>query len=466
MLGTRAPALLVSALWRLVLSASALGDSVLDARCFSVWCSTLGALPSTHAPSVLGARCSTLDARRFDAELGTVTQRLVKLAQLNAQAQGRSIVALVVAGRQLWLSQARVQEPDKAPLLDAPITPGHTFGWAVEDMLQRSAKAHEASQRMARMWPNKPFQLKRPQEHQWRRTLPQQQAHPRDMYDQVLKFGAYIVDGLREYRQPVLVYIPPQAELRGGSWVVIDPTINPRHMEMYADRDSRGGVLEPEGTVEIKFRKKDLVKTMRRVDPVYSKLAERLGELLKSSFQGCLGCARSRGAWPEPRGRGLPPPLGRHPPRCGLTNAGWPRADTPEGAVILPRDCACCCGGALRHWRSCGRLGWNGLLGHIFANCCDASRALTERCSISSTAGPNVCPGEIGASSNGTLSGSCTLACESQSCLLATTREAMLLPCARAFNWANLTSNCATVPSSVLRAADGHSGRSRKSAAW
>ncbi|XP_074869913.1 acetyl-CoA carboxylase 1 [Carettochelys insculpta] len=99
----------------------------------------------------------------------------------------------------------------------------------------------------------------------------------KDMYDQVLKFGAYIVDGLREYRQPVLVYIPPQAELRGGSWVVIDPTINPRHMEMYADRDSRGGVLEPEGTVEIKFRKKDLVKTMRRVDPIYSRLAERLG---------------------------------------------------------------------------------------------------------------------------------------------------------------------------------------------
>uniref|UniRef100_A0A8C2F9E5 acetyl-CoA carboxylase n=1 Tax=Cyprinus carpio TaxID=7962 RepID=A0A8C2F9E5_CYPCA len=99
----------------------------------------------------------------------------------------------------------------------------------------------------------------------------------KDMYDQVLKFGAYIVDGLREYRQSVLVYIPPQAELRGGSWVVIDPTINPRHMEMYADKDSRGGVLEPEGTVEIKFRKKDLVKTMRRVDPVYMGLAERLG---------------------------------------------------------------------------------------------------------------------------------------------------------------------------------------------
>ena len=47
-----------------------------------------------------------------------------------------------------------------------------------------------------------------------------------DMYDEVLKFGAYIVDALRKYEQPVLVYIPPYAELRGGAWVVVDPTIN------------------------------------------------------------------------------------------------------------------------------------------------------------------------------------------------------------------------------------------------
>lgn len=60
-----------------------------------------------------------------------------------------------------------------------------------------------------------------------------------DMYDQILKFGAYIVDALRGFHQPVLVYIPPQAELRGGSWVVIDPTINPLCMELYADRESR-----------------------------------------------------------------------------------------------------------------------------------------------------------------------------------------------------------------------------------
>jgi len=86
----------------------------------------------------------------------------------------------------------------------------------------------------------------------------------KDMYEQVVKFGAYIVDGLRDYQQPILVYIPPFGELRGGAWVVIDPTINQRHMEMYADPDARGGILEPEGIVEIKFRTKDLVKAMHR----------------------------------------------------------------------------------------------------------------------------------------------------------------------------------------------------------
>ncbi|MGH0145416.1 UNVERIFIED_CONTAM: hypothetical protein FKN15_040346 [Acipenser sinensis] len=112
------------------------------------------------------------------AELALVAQLLVKIAQLNARAQGRSIASLVVARRQVWLSQARVQEPDKAPLLDAPITLGHTFGPAVEEMLQRSAKAWESSQQMVKMWLHKPFQPKCPQEHQWRRTPPQHQQRP------------------------------------------------------------------------------------------------------------------------------------------------------------------------------------------------------------------------------------------------------------------------------------------------
>ena len=38
----------------------------------------------------------------------------------------------------------------------------------------------------------------------------------------------------------------------------------------------RGGVLEPAGTVEIKFRKKDLVKAMRRLDDKYNSLSQTL----------------------------------------------------------------------------------------------------------------------------------------------------------------------------------------------
>ncbi|MGH0138595.1 UNVERIFIED_CONTAM: hypothetical protein FKN15_067027 [Acipenser sinensis] len=109
-------------------------------------------------------------------EMDAIAQLLVKLAQLNAQ--GRNIVSLVVARRQLWLSQARVQEPDKAPLLDAPISPGHTFGPAFEEMLQHSVKAREASQQLPKMWPSKPFKPRRPQERQWHRAPPQQQAQP------------------------------------------------------------------------------------------------------------------------------------------------------------------------------------------------------------------------------------------------------------------------------------------------
>lgn len=86
------------------------------------------------------------------------------------------------------------------------------------------------------------------------------------------------MDGLREYKQPIMVYIPPFAELRGGAWVVIDPTINESCMEMYADPESRGGVLEPEGVVEVKFKLKDLLKTMARIDPVIQGLREKLSK--------------------------------------------------------------------------------------------------------------------------------------------------------------------------------------------
>merc|ERR1719324_1795214 len=90
----------------------------------------------------------------------------------------------------------------------------------------------------------------------------------RDMAGEILKFGAMIVDALVEYKHPVFVYIPPNGELRGGAWVVIDPTINEKVMEMYADKESRGGILEPPGICEVKFRAADQTSKMHQLDPV------------------------------------------------------------------------------------------------------------------------------------------------------------------------------------------------------
>ena len=49
-------------------------------------------------------------------------------------------------------------------------------------------------------------------------------------------------------------------------------------MEMYADEEARGGVLEPEGMVNIKFRRDKQLETMARLDSVYGDLRRRLAD--------------------------------------------------------------------------------------------------------------------------------------------------------------------------------------------
>ncbi|KAI0796098.1 acetyl CoA carboxylase [Abortiporus biennis] len=93
-----------------------------------------------------------------------------------------------------------------------------------------------------------------------------------DMYDEILKQGSKIVDGLSSYKQPVFVYIVPNGELRGGAWVVLDPSINSQQMEMFADVEARAGVLEPEGIVEIKLRRDKIIRLMERLDPTFASL--------------------------------------------------------------------------------------------------------------------------------------------------------------------------------------------------
>ena len=85
-----------------------------------------------------------------------------------------------------------------------------------------------------------------------------------------------IVDAFVAYNQPLFVYIPPHAELRGGAWVVVDHTINKDVMEFYAAEDARGGVLEAAGAASIKFRDHEIIKTANRLDPVLLGLQQEL----------------------------------------------------------------------------------------------------------------------------------------------------------------------------------------------
>lgn len=103
-----------------------------------------------------------------------------------------------------------------------------------------------------------------------------------DMFDEVLKQGSKIVDGLSSFKQPVFVYVVPNGELRGGAWVVLDPSINPEQMEMYADVDARAGVLEPEGVVEIKLRRDKRLKMMERLDTEYATLVRNSKDTSKT----------------------------------------------------------------------------------------------------------------------------------------------------------------------------------------
>jgi len=81
-----------------------------------------------------------------------------------------------------------------------------------------------------------------------------------------------------EYEHPIFIYIPPNGELRGGAWVVIDPQINPDKMEMYADPESRGGILEPPGIVEVKYRASQQIEAMHRHDQRVQELDAKIAE--------------------------------------------------------------------------------------------------------------------------------------------------------------------------------------------
>ncbi len=93
-----------------------------------------------------------------------------------------------------------------------------------------------------------------------------------DLYEEIVKFGATIVDELVYFDLPVILYVPPFAELRGGAWVVIDPQINPDRIVLIADEHATGSILEPSGMESVPLVQRQISRDMIQQDPILSEL--------------------------------------------------------------------------------------------------------------------------------------------------------------------------------------------------
>lgn len=69
------------------------------------------------------------------------------------------------------------------------------------------------------------------------------------LLDRVIASGSEIARQIAAYEQPIVIHVPPHAQLRGGAWVVVDPNLNDR-MTFTLDKDATAGVLEASMALE------------------------------------------------------------------------------------------------------------------------------------------------------------------------------------------------------------------------
>ncbi len=81
------------------------------------------------------------------AELRRTTDLALCATKQAATAMGRSMAAMVVTERHLWVNLADIGKKEKGFLLDAPVSPSELFGTSVETVVEkfREAKARSAA---------------------------------------------------------------------------------------------------------------------------------------------------------------------------------------------------------------------------------------------------------------------------------------------------------------------------------
>ncbi len=78
------------------------------------------------------------------AELRRTTDLALRATKQAASAMGRSMAAMVVTERHLWVNLADLEKKEKGFLLDAPVSPSQLFGASVETVVEKFREAEGA----------------------------------------------------------------------------------------------------------------------------------------------------------------------------------------------------------------------------------------------------------------------------------------------------------------------------------
>ena len=112
-----------------------------------------------------------------------------------------------------------------------------------------------------------------------------------EMFRAVLTHGSNIVNSLTKDGPPVFVYIPPYGTLRGGSYVVLTPTINPKRLRLLVDPRATVGILEPSASSAFLWKKKDHQSLLDR-SPENQATEKEFGQLLAVAQDTPSRCVR------------------------------------------------------------------------------------------------------------------------------------------------------------------------------
>jgi acetyl/propionyl-CoA carboxylase alpha subunit/acetyl-CoA carboxylase carboxyltransferase component len=95
-----------------------------------------------------------------------------------------------------------------------------------------------------------------------------------DQIEGVVPAGARILDALRVFSQPALIYTPPGGQLWGGAWVVMDRGVNP-NIAMAADHTAAMGILGSQGAISVPLIDRE-VRQLAMRDPRIARLNEQI----------------------------------------------------------------------------------------------------------------------------------------------------------------------------------------------